>query len=93
MELSEFINSMTPEQAESLKTVVNNRFGTGYFGLDAGIYVSASTDAKYQYNIQFNNFSSVSGWATIGGLRWEDKRKKWVLSFRGKGLGRTGKYR
>ncbi|MEL6627445.1 MAG: hypothetical protein AAFQ92_18125 [Bacteroidota bacterium] len=92
MELATFLEGMEANKAEALTTTMRKRFGTGYFGLDAGIYIYPPTDERYDHNIQMNNFNSVSGWATIGGLRWDQKKKKWIISFKGKGLGRTGRY-
>jgi len=92
MELSEFITGLSDERKEQLKQAIDKRFGQGYFSLNAGIYVEESKDPKYEHKVTFCNFNSVSGWATIGGIRFDEKKKRYVISFQGRGLGRTGRY-
>lgn len=84
--------NLSDDRKKKLAEAIDKRMGTGYFGLNAGIYYLESTDPKYEFLVQMNNFNSVSGWATIGGVRWDEKKQKYVINFRGKGLGRTGKY-
>lgn len=84
--------NLSPERIQKLTEAIDKRMGAGYFGLNAGIYYDKSIDPRYEFTVQMNNFNSVSGWATIGAVRWDAAKEKYVINFRGKGLGRTGKY-
>lgn len=90
MELSKL--GLAEERLTKLKEAVDKRFGTGYFGLNAGIYAEIINGDKYDFRLTFCNFNSVSGWATIGGCRWDEKKQRYIINFRGNGLGRTGRY-
>lgn len=89
MEIEEL--KLPSERLEKLKEAVNKRFGTGYFGLNAGIYAEVIKNDKYDFRLTFCNFNSVSGWATIGGIKWNEKQNRFTINFRGPGLGKTGK--
>jgi hypothetical protein len=84
--------NLSAERHQLLQQAIDNRMGRGYFGLNAGIEYFKSSDPKYAFGVQLNNFNSVSGWATLGLCRFDEKKGKYVINFRGKGLGRSGKY-
>lgn len=84
--------NLSDDRLKKLEEAISNRFGTGYFGLNAGINFEKSSNPKYEYKVTFCNFNSVSGWATIGGLRFDEKKDRYIITFKGPGLGRTGRY-
>lgn len=84
--------NLSEERVKKLEEAIDKRFGAGYFGLNAGTHFEKSNDAKYEWKATFLNFNSVSGWATIGAVRWDEKKQRYIINFRGKGLGRTAKY-
>lgn len=90
MELKEL--GLSEEKLNKLKESVDKRFGSGYFGLNAGIYAEKKEGDQYDFRLTFCNFNSVSGWATVGGCRWDEKKQRYVINFRGPGLGRSGRY-
>ncbi len=93
LELREYLTTIPEDRQKKLQEAIDARFGHGYFGLHAGITFESQPDgSKYQYHVIFSNFNSVSGWATVGALRWDEKKGKYIINFRGPGLGRTGRY-
>lgn len=100
MDIAQIIESLPPDRVAKLSEAIDKRFGSGYFGLNAGIYFEVPTESsgykhwigKCDYIVTFSNFNSTSGWATVGALRFDVKKDKYVINFNGPGLGRTGRY-
>lgn len=92
MDFEKFYAELSDDRKIKIKSAIESRFGSGYLGLNAGITVDKQEGSDICI-VTFCNFNSVSGWATIGALRYDEKKQKYIINFRGKGLGRTGKYR